>query len=47
MKDVLRFLGQGFALFAGGPAVIYPYPASSWRAAVAEAQKQGRGSSEW
>jgi len=47
MKDVLRFLGQGFALFAGWPAVIYPYPASSRRAAVTEAQKQVRGSSEW
>ena len=42
MKDVLRFLGQGFALFAGGPAVIYPYPASSWRAAVGSAEARER-----
>jgi hypothetical protein len=26
MRDLLMFLGRGFALFAGGPAVLYAYP---------------------
>ena len=47
MKAILMFLGRGFALFAGGPAVFYQYPALSRGAAMVEIQKRGRGSSEW
>jgi hypothetical protein len=47
MRDLLMFLGRGFALFAGGPAAIYQYPALSRSAVVVEAQKRGRGPSEW
>jgi|SRR6516164_3756520 len=46
MRDLLMFLGRGFALFAGGPAVIYQYPAFSSSAAIVEARKRGRGRSE-
>jgi hypothetical protein len=31
------FLARGFALFAGGPAVIYRYPALSRSAVIAQA----------
>jgi hypothetical protein len=31
------FLGRGFALFAGGPAVVYQYPALHRSAAMFEA----------
>jgi hypothetical protein len=34
MRNLLMFLGRGFALFAGGPAVIYQYPALSRSAVV-------------
>lgn len=47
MKAILTFLGRGFALFAGGPAVIFQYPALSRSAVMLEIQKRGRGSSEW
>jgi hypothetical protein len=47
MKAILMFFGRGFALFAGGPAVIYQYPASSRSTVMVEIQKRGRGSSEW
>jgi hypothetical protein len=47
MKAILMFLGRGFALFAGGPAVIYRYPALSRGAAMVEIQKRGRGSAGW
>jgi hypothetical protein len=47
MKAILMFLGRGFALFAGGPAAIYQYPALSRSAVIVEIQKRGRGSSEW
>jgi hypothetical protein len=43
MKAILMFLGRGFALFAGGPAVIYRYPALSRSAAIMKIQKRGRG----
>jgi len=46
MRDLLMFLGRGFALFAGGPAVIYQYPAFSSSAAIVEARKRRRGRSE-
>jgi hypothetical protein len=46
MRDLLIFLGRGFALFAGGRAAIYQYPALSRSAVVVEAQKHGRGPSE-
>jgi hypothetical protein len=45
MKEILRFLGRSFALFDGGPAVVYPYPALSRSAVVVEAKKHGRGPS--
>ncbi len=41
------FLARGFALFAGGPAVIYLHRTLSRSAAVVEAQKRGRGPAEW
>jgi hypothetical protein len=44
MRDLLMFLGRGFALFAGGPAVIFQYPALS-RGAV-EGRKRAGGPSE-
>jgi hypothetical protein len=47
MKAILMVLGRGFALFAGGPAVIYQYPALSRSAVVVKIEKRGRGSSEW
>jgi hypothetical protein len=47
MKDILNFLGRGFALFAGGAGLIYPYPALSRSAVVLDIQKRGRGPSEW
>lgn len=47
MKDILNFLGRGFALFAGGPALIYPYPPLSRSAVVVDVQKRGRGPLEW
>jgi hypothetical protein len=46
MSDLLMFLGRGFALFAGGPAVIYQHPALSRGAAVVEARKRGGGRPE-
>ena len=46
MTDLLMFLGRGFALFAGGPAVIYQHPALSRSAAVVEARKRGEGRPE-
>jgi hypothetical protein len=47
MKAILMFLGRGFALFAGGPAVIYQYPALSRSAVMVKIRKRGRGSLEW
>ena len=38
MRDLLMFLGRGFALFAGGPAVIYQHPALSRSTAAVEAR---------
>ena len=43
MRDLLMFLGRGFALFAGGPAVIYQYPALSRSVVIVH---RGEGSSE-
>jgi hypothetical protein len=37
MRELLMFLGRGFALFAGGPAVVYQYPALHRSAAMFEA----------
>jgi hypothetical protein len=34
MRDILMFLGRGFALFAGGPAVVYRYQPPRRSAAV-------------
>jgi hypothetical protein len=47
MTDILMFLGRGFALFAGGPVVIYRYPTLSRSAAVVAARRRAKGSSEW
>jgi hypothetical protein len=47
MIDLLMFLGRGFALFAGGPVVIFRYPALSRSVVVVEARKRGGGPSEW
>ena len=47
MRDLLMFLGRGFALFAGGPTVISQHPAlSRGGAVVVEARKRGGGPSE-
>ena len=46
MRDLLMFLGRGFALFAGGPTVISQHPALSRGAVVVEARKRGGGPSE-
>jgi hypothetical protein len=51
MRDLLMFFSRGFALFAGGPAVIYHYPVlsrgvASRGVAVVEARKRGGGPSE-
>lgn len=46
MRDLLMFLGRGFALLAGGPVVIYQYPALSRSAVVVQARKRGGGPSE-
>ena len=46
MKELLMLLGRGFALFAGGPAVIYQYPALSRSSVIVQARKRGGGSSE-
>ena len=40
------FLGLGFALFAGGPAVIFQHPALSRGAVVVEVRKRAGGPSE-
>jgi hypothetical protein len=45
MRDLLMFLGRGFALFAGAPAVVYPHPVLS--RSVVEAQKRWRGPAQW
>ncbi len=45
MKDLLMFLGRGFAPFAGGPAVIYQHPALSRSAVVVQVRKRGGGPS--
>lgn len=34
MRDILMFLARGFALFAGGPAVVYRYQPPRRSAAV-------------
>lgn len=46
MKDILLFVGRGFALFAGGPAVLYQHPTMNRSAVVVSAQKRERGPSE-
>jgi hypothetical protein len=46
MRDLLMFLGRGFALFAGGPAVFCQYSTLSRSAVVVQAQRRGRGPSE-
>jgi hypothetical protein len=38
MRDLLIFLGRGFALFAGGPAVLYADPPLR-RTAMVERQR--------
>jgi hypothetical protein len=38
MRELLMFLGRGFVLFAGGPAVTYQYPPLSRTTAIARAQ---------
>jgi hypothetical protein len=43
MRDILIFLGRGFALFAGGPAVFCQYSTLSRGAVVLQAQRRGRG----
>ena len=47
MRDLSMLLGRSFALFAGGSAVIYQYPALSRGAVVVETQKREGGFSEW
>lgn len=47
MRNIVMFLGRGFALFAGAPAVIYQYPTLSRSAVVVPAPRRVRGSSEW
>jgi hypothetical protein len=42
MTAILMFLGRGFALFAGGPAVI-EYQALSLSAVTVKIPKRGRG----
>ena len=37
MRDLLIFLGRGFALFAGGPAVLDAYPLLRRRTATVRA----------
>jgi hypothetical protein len=46
MKATLMFLGRGFALFAGGPAV-YQSPAYGRSIVVVATQKRARGRSGW
>ena len=46
MRDLLMFLGRGFAPFAGGPVVIFQYPALSRSVVVVKARKRGGGPSE-
>lgn len=43
MRELLIFSGRGFALFAGGPAVIYQHPALRHSAAVVEVRKRAGG----
>jgi hypothetical protein len=43
MRELLIFLDRAFALFAGGPAVIYQYPALRHSAAAVEARKRAGG----
>ena len=43
MRDLLNFLGRGFALFAGGPPTISQYPTLSGGGAVATVQRLVRG----
>jgi hypothetical protein len=47
MRALLMFLGRGFALFAGGPAVICQYSSPARSAVVVPALKTGRGPAEW
>ena len=46
MRDILIFLGRGFALFAGGPAAISQYQNLSRSASLVAAQRRVRGVSE-
>jgi hypothetical protein len=44
---LLMFLARGFALFAGGPALVKSYPLSSNGAQVVEARSRAKGATEW
>jgi hypothetical protein len=43
MTDLLMFLGRGFALLAGAPALVYPDPRLSRRAVKSERMKGPAG----
>ncbi len=47
MRELLIFLGRGFALFAGGPDVVYQNRSFNRSAVVVAVQKRGRGPAEW
>ncbi len=47
MRELLIFLGRGFALFAGGPAVVYQHRTLNRSAVVVAVQKRGREPAEW
>ncbi len=47
MRELLIFLGRGFALFAGGPAAVYQHRTVNRSAVVVAMQKRGRGLAEW
>jgi len=47
MTDILIFLGRGFAIFAGGPAVVSQYRRLSRSDSLIAAQQRVKGASEW
>jgi hypothetical protein len=46
MRDLLMFLGRGFALFAVAPALVYPVPRLSRSAAAVKSERM-RGPAGW
>jgi hypothetical protein len=42
MTELLMFLCRGFALFAGGPAVVYPYSPLRRAGALVKARVRAR-----